>query len=356
MTPPRTERTRRSSGRKTLPGRMLGIAMLVASFGLGWLMLDFRHFMNSPLTQLEAPLTYEVQPGSGLIAVAADLARRGHLRHPRYLVWHARLFGRNGGIVAGEYLLLPGMTPTGLLEKLAVGDVVRYTLTIPEGWTFRQLMDLLRSQHKIAHTLDAELSDADIMAALGHAGEHPEGRFFPDTYQFIAGTTDVALLRRAHDAMQQQLQRAWEARAADVPLATPYEALILASIIEKETAVDSERGRIAGVFVRRLRMKMRLQTDPTVIYGLGFDFDGRLRRRDLLADTPYNTYTRHGLPPTPIALPGAASLRAAVNPAPGDDIFFVSRGDGTHYFSSTLEAHQAAVRKFQLGVPNDAIQ
>lgn len=347
--------TRRAS-RKTPAGRLLGLAILAGSFVLGWLMLDFRHFLNAPLTQVEAPLTYEVKPGSGLIAVATDLGRRGHLRHPRYLVWYARLFGKADSIVAGEYLLLPGMTPTGLLEKLAIGDVVRYTLTIPEGWTFRQLMDVLRSQDKVAHTLDPELSGEDIMAALGRPGEHPEGRFFPDTYQFIAGTTDVVLLRRAYDAMEQQLQRAWEARAPDVPLASPYEALVLASIIEKETAVDTERGRIAGVFARRLQTRMRLQTDPTVIYGLGIDFDGRLRRRDLLADTPYNTYTRRGLPPTPIALPGAASLRAAVNPEPGDDIFFVSRGDGTHYFSSTLEAHQAAVRKFQLGLRDDTIQ
>jgi UPF0755 protein len=350
------QRKHHSSGRKTFAGRLLGIAILVGSFFIGWLMLDLREDLNTPLMQLETPQAYEVPAGSGLISVAADLGKRGYLRHPRYLAWYARLLGKTDRIVAGEYLLLPGITPLGLLEKITIGDVTRYTLTIPEGWTFHQFMELLRGQPKIAHTLDPALDDAGIMTAIGHAGEHPEGMFFPNTYQFIAGITDVAMLRTAYDAMQQQLQHAWETRAADVPLATPYEALILASIIEKETAVDTERARIAGVFARRLRMKMRLQTDPTVIYGLGLDFDGRLRRRDLLADTPYNTYTRHGLPPTPIALPGAASLRAAVNPAPGEDIFFVSRGDGTHYFSSTLEAHQAAVRKFQLGQADATIQ
>lgn len=336
-------------------GRLLGAAVIAASFGLGWVLLDFQHFLQTPLANVEQPQQYEVTPGSGLIAVARDLERRGYIRHPRYLVWYARWRGRADTIVAGEYLLLPGMTPVGLLEKLAVGDVIRYTLTIPEGWTFRQLIDTVHGHEKIARTLAPDLGDGEIMAALGYPGEHPEGQFFPDTYQFIAGTSDAALLRRAYEAMQVQLRRAWEARAPGVPLATPYEALILASIIEKETGAPEERGRIAGVFARRLLLNMRLQTDPTVIYGLGADFDGRLRSRDLRADTPYNTYTRRGLPPTPIALPGAASLHAAVNPEPGEEIFFVSRGDGTHYFSATLEEHQAAVRKYQLGLPDDTI-
>jgi UPF0755 protein len=186
------------------------------------------------------------------------------------------------------------------------------------------------------------------MAQLGLSGEHPEGRFFPDTYQFPAGTTDVAVLQHAYAEMQRHLEQAWQGRAAGLPLANPYEALILASIVEKETGSPGERTRIAGVFIRRLQKNMRLQTDPTVIYGLGADFDGNLRRRDLETDSPYNTYMRAGLPPTPIALPGAAALHAALHPAPGDELYFVSRGDGTHHFSANFDEHTAAVRNYQL--------
>jgi UPF0755 protein len=281
--------------------------------------------------------------------VARELERQGHIDHPRYLVWYARGQGRADSIVAGEYLLAPGMTPIALLDKITAGDVVRYTVTIPEGWTFRQLLDALRSEEKLQHTVNG-LDHSAIMAALGYPGESPEGRFFPNTYQFVAGTTDVALLRHAHQAMQDQLEKAWAERAPDLPLTTPYQALILASIIEKETAIPEERSRIAGVFIRRLQRNMRLQADPTVIYGVGLDFSGRLRKRDLLSDTPYNTYPRAGLPPTPIALPGAGALRAAVNPEPGNEIYFVARGDGSHYFSASLDDHQAAVRKYQLGL------
>lgn len=333
--------------------RILGAVVIAASFTLGWLLLDFQHFLRDPLSGIDEAQSYEVAPGSNLTGVARDLEQRGHLRHARYLVWYARWLGKANTIVAGEYLLLPGMTPAGLLEKITVGDVQRYTFTIPEGWTFRQLLQLLRSHEKIVKTLAPDTDDETIMNALAAPGVHPEGQFFPDTYQFIAGTTDIALLRSARAAMQEQLQQAWNGRAPDVPLASPYEALILASIIEKETGAAEERERIAGVFARRLRMNMRLQTDPTVIYGIGENFEGRLRIRDLRQDTPYNTYTRHGLPPTPIALPGAAALRAAVNPAAGEEIFFVSRGDGTHYFSATLKEHEAAVRKYQLGITDE---
>lgn len=331
------------------PRRMLGIAIIVASFGLGWLLLDVQIFLGSPLANVPEPTEYVVEPGAGLIAVARDLEQRGHIKRPRYLVWYARVRGTADRIVAGEYQLVPGMTATGLLEKLETGDVILHAVTIPEGWTFRQLLATLHHHEKVTRTLDEGLGDEAIMEALGFPGEHPEGQFFPDTYRFVAGTTDIALLRRAREAMQRELQLAWESRSPDSPLSDPYEALILASIIEKETGVPEERGRIAGVFTRRLKMNMRLQTDPTVIYGIGTEFDGRLRYRHLRTDTPYNTYTRAGLPPTPIALPGSESLRAAVNPESGDEIFFVSRGDGTHYFSATLEEHNAAVRKYQLG-------
>lgn len=335
--------------------RFLGIILIALSFGLGWLMMDFRSFLDTPLKGLDEPESYVVAPGSSLIAVSQELAARGHLDKPRFLVWYARWRGQADSIKAGEYQLRPGTRPAELLDQLTRGDVARYTLTVPEGWTFRQLLAAIQRHDKITTLLGPEMSDGEIMEALGYPGEHPEGRFFPDTYQFIPGTTDIALLRRAREAMDLRLQQAWEKRAPDLPLANPYEALILASIIEKETGAPEERRRIAGVFIRRLMLNMRLQTDPTVIYGLGEEYTGRLRTRDLRRDTPYNTYTRRGLPPTPIALPGAESLMAAVNPEDGDEIFFVSRGDGTHYFSSTLEMHERAVRKYQLGMSDEVL-
>ncbi len=309
---------------------------------------DYQRFLQAPLTGIDTPLQYEVAPGSGLITVARELEGLGHLDRPRYLVWHARFRGRADNIQAGEYLLTPGMTPVDLLRKLETGDVIHYALTIPEGWTFRQMLRAIRGHDKIRRAIDNPDDDA-IMAAIGAPGEHPEGRFFPDTYHFIAGTSDLALLRQAYQAMAQRLTQEWEQRSVGLPVGTPYEALILASLIEKETGVPEERYRIAGVFARRLEAGMRLQTDPTVIYGLGDQYDGRITRNDLRTDTPYNTYTRRGLPPTPIALPGAASLHAALHPEPGEELFFVSRGDGTHYFSVTLDEHQRAVGKYILG-------
>ncbi len=310
---------------------------------------DYQSFLQSPLSGVDAPVQYDVAPGSGLITVAHELERLGHLERPRWLVWHARLRGRADSIQAGEYLLMPGMTPADLLARLETGDVIRYALTIPEGWTFRQMLAAIRDHDKIRKTL-GDADDDGIMAAIGAPGEHPEGRFFPDTYHFIAGTPDVTLLRRAYEAMSQRLALEWEGRSVGLPIADPYEALVLASLIEKETGAPGERHRIAGVFVRRLNANMRLQTDPTVIYGIGDGFDGRITRNHLRTDTPYNTYTRRGLPPTPIALPGAASLHAALHPEDGDELFFVSRGDGTHHFSATLAEHERAVRKYILGI------
>jgi UPF0755 protein len=321
--------------------------LLVSALAAVWVWRDYDDFIHRPLANLDHSIRFVVEPGSGLISVARELERQGYIDHPRYLVWYARREGRADTIVAGEYLLTPGMTPMELVGKLIRGDVIRYALTIPEGWTFRQFIETLRANGRLRHTLDG-LDEAAIMSAIGHPSESPEGRFFPDTYQFITGTTDADLLRQAYQAMKEKLSSVWEERAPDLPLKTPYQALILASIIEKETSVAEERRRVAGVYIRRLQRGMRLQADPTVIYGIGLDFDGRLSRRDLLNDTPFNTYTRAGLPPTPIALPGADALHAAVNPAPGDDIYFVSRGDGTHYFSASLADHQAAVRKYLL--------
>lgn len=327
--------------------KILGAMLIVASFAAGWILLDLQAFLNRPLVQDGQSTLYEVRPGTGLITVARDLRRMGLLEHPRYLVWYARWRGSADHIKTGEYLIEASMTPAALLDRMERGDVMRYSLTIPEGWSFEQMLAAVRAHEKIRHTLDTG-NGAAVMERLGHPGESPEGRFFPDTYLFPAGTTDLALLQYAYQAMERRLEQEWRDRAPGLPLETPYQALILASIIEKETGSADERARIAGVFIRRLQKNMRLQTDPTVIYGLGAGFDGNLRRRDLEADTPYNTYTRAGLPPTPIALPGGAALHAALHPAPGDELYFVARGDGTHHFSASFDEHAGAVRDYQL--------
>jgi UPF0755 protein len=233
-----------------------------------------------------------------------------------------------------------------VLERLVSGKTIQYPVTLVEGWTFRQAVDHIAEDPRYGDLLGK--SDADLMAALGRGGEHPEGRFFPDTYAFPRAATGLDVLRRALERMDQVLAEEWAARAPDLPIDSPYEALILASIVEKETGLAEERPAIAGVFTRRLQKGMRLQTDPTVIYGMGERFDGDIRRADLREATPYNTYVITGLPPTPIALPGRAAIHAALNPEPGEALYFVARGDGGHVFSATLEEHNAAVRKYQL--------
>ena len=230
---------------------------------------------------------------------------------------------------------------------MVVGDVISHRFTLVEGWTFRQVLAAIGENETLRHTLEG-LPEKEIMRRLEYPGERAEGRFLADTYQFPRDSTDLALLARAYDAMQTFLQAQWRNREPGLPLKDPYEALILASIVEKETAVAAERPQIAGVFVRRLQKGMKLQTDPTVIYGIGEKFDGNIRRRDLTRDTPYNTYTRNGLPPTPICMPGRAAIEAVLHPAPGKTLYFVAKGDGTHYFSATLEEHTRAVRKYQL--------
>ena len=248
---------------------------------------------------------------------------------------------------AGEYVITRGLTPMTLLDKFTRGDVRLYSFTIVEGWSFRELVAAMAASEQITTTLTDEDWPA-LLDELDTGFEHPEGLFLPETYHFPAGTRDVDVLRQAHGLLQSTLESAWESRAADLPFDSPYEALILASIVEKETALAAERPRIAGVFVRRLQAGMRLQTDPTVIYGVGEAFDGNLTRRHLRTDTPYNTYTRNGLPPTPIALPGAAAINAAVNPADGTELYFVATGlgDGSHKFSDTKEEHDAAVQEY----------
>lgn len=308
---------------------------------------DYRDFLDTPLTAPADGGVLTVAPGDSINGIAARLQAQGVLRSAWYLQAYARLSGQAGRIKAGEYALDADFTPPELLARLVAGRVIQYSLTIVEGWTFRQMLAAVQNHPKLVHTLN-NLTDQDIMARLGHPDEHPEGRFFPDTYHFPAGTRDIDFLQRAYDTMAQRLAETWAARTASLPIKTPYEALILASIIEKETAVPDERRAIAGVFTRRLQRGMLLQTDPTVIYGMGTAYAGNIRRSDLKTDTPYNTYTRKGLPPTPIALPGAAALAAAVDPAAGDSLYFVARGDGSHVFSNTLAEHNRAVRRYQL--------
>jgi UPF0755 protein len=317
---------------------VLGAAALAA---FGW------RALHAPLAIPSEGATLDVASGTGLRRVTADLAERGHLHSPRLLAIYGRFTGDATRIRAGEYLLTPGMTPLTLLDKLVAGEVVLHQVTIVEGSRFAEMLAALRAHPGIvASTLDGEA----IMAALGAPGVHPEGQFFPETYSFARGTPELEVLRSAHEALVTRLDAAWRSRDPAITLQSEYEALVLASIIEKETALAAERPLIAGVFHRRLERNMRLQTDPTVIYGLGAAFDGNLRRQDLDTDGPYNTYTRAGLPPTPIALPGQGSLEAAVSPDSGDAIYFVATGrdDGSHYFSATFEEHQRAVREYLL--------
>ena len=311
-------------------------------------LLHFHAWSEQPLHQDDAPRTIEIPRGTSVQGIAARLEAEGLLEYPLYLRIQARLQGIAARLQSGEYAVPAGMTPPELLERMARGQVIQHRFTLVEGRTFKQLRAALEANPKITNTLIGK-DDGVVMEALGAPDLHPEGRFLPETYSFARGTRDVDILRRALHAMQAELEKAWSDRRDDLPLEGPEDALILASIIERETGAPEERARVAGVFIRRLEKGMRLQTDPTVIYGMGDAYDGRIRTRDLRTDTPYNTYTRHGLPPTPIAMPGTASLRAAVNPEPGEALYFVSRGDGTHVFSRTLEEHNRAVRRYILG-------
>lgn len=322
---------------------LVALAAVAAFLALSWVN---DHYMQAPLPVAQAT-SFEVRKGSTLNTVARELAARGALNHPRIWAWNARRLGLAGSIHAGEYRIEPGTTPAGLLDMLVEGAVILRELTIVEGSTFHDVLRALDAHPAIDRQLRG-IDAAGVMKRLGADGLHPEGQFFPDTYRFAAGTSDLDLLRQAHQQMKQRLAGAWQARDTSVPLANEYEALILASIVEKESALPVERPRIAGVFVRRLRKGMRLQSDPTVIYGLGESYDGNIRRRDLKTDNLYNTYTRAGLPPTPIALPGEAALQAATRPDDSGALYFVATGepDGSHYFSATLSEHNAAVARF----------
>ena len=312
-----------------------------------WFWQDMQTYLHTPLT-LEHEETFTISPGESLHAVGQNLQQAGLLSHPHYLILEAKRRGSDSRIKAGEYLVRPGTTPLQLLEQFLEGKVIQYALTLVEGWSFRNALKAVREQEQLLKTLDYEADYSQIMSDLGYPGEHPEGRFFPDTYHFPRGMTDSEFLLRAYHKMEKVLEEEWQQRQDDLPYQSPYEALIMASIIEKETAVGHERGKIAGVFVRRLQKGMLLQTDPTVIYAMGESYDGNIRRRDLGIDSPYNTYRYPGLPPTPIALPGRDSIHAALHPEDGTALYFVSKGDGSHHFSDTLREHNNAVRKYQI--------
>jgi len=321
------------------------IVALVLGAGLAYYAAD--NWYRAPLARVTAPQVLEVPPGAPLTTVAQALAARGILEHPRLWALIARRDGLASRIRAGEYSIAPGTSPAALLDQLVEGRVVLHPVTLVEGWTFAAALAAIQANPVIQKTRSAG-PDAALMAALGSPGVAPEGQLFPDTYLVPRGATDLEVLKLAHARLKERLATAWLERRPDLPLASPYEVLILASIIEKETGAPDERSRIAAVFVNRLRRGMRLQTDPTVIYGMGAAYEGNIRRRDLTTDTPYNTYTRDGLPPTPIALPGAAALAAAVQPLDTDELYFVAsgRGDGRHDFSRTLEEHNAAVGRY----------
>lgn len=318
--------------------KLLLFAVVISSAYLYWA-------WNHPLQP--GPDTYVVKPGMSLRAFARELSSRSVLPESHTLVWLAHLTGHDRDLKSGEYRFRNGMSARELLEQVIAGRVIEYPVVLVEGWTFKQFLQVLEVAPKLTHTL-AGMPPAAIMERLGHGGEHPEGRFFPDTYYYSAGQTDVEILTNAYDKMQKLLQQQWEARDGNLPYKDPYEALIMASIVEKETGRADERRLIAGVFVNRLRRGMRLQSDPTVIYGLGDKFDGNVRLKDLRRATPYNTYTRTGLPPTPVAMPGRDAVEAVLHPADTRDLYFVARGDGGHVFSETLAEHNAAVVKYQL--------
>ena len=341
-----TEQANHSNTASRLLRLSMLVVLLAGLLAAAIILGRYQKFQNRALQLPEQEMLYTVPAGTSLNQLAYDLFSRNIIEYPRFLILLGRETGAARRLQAGEYILQQGVTPRTLLEQLVDGKVSQYGLTLIEGNNFREMLQRIHEDPVLTHTLTDE-TDAEIMAMLGHPGQYPEGRFLPDTYYFTRGTTDIAFLARAWQAMSDQLESAWEKREEGLPFETPEQALILASIVEKETGVAEERPMIAGVFVRRMQRGMRLQTDPTVIYGMGDSFDGNLRLQDLRTDTPYNTYTRKGLPPTPIAMPGVDAIHAVLHPAKGKSLYFVAMGGGRHYFSTTLKQHNLAVDKFQ---------
>ena len=327
---------------KTLIKRLVLLAILFALVSAGGLVW----YGNQPLRIEPLPKMVNVPPGTHLRSLSVILEREGVIGNARVFWLLGRAMGKGGTLKVGVYALDKPLTPLELLAKIERGEISQAMVRFIEGWNWREIRAVLAAQPLLINE-SAGMGDAELLRAIGAEESHPEGLLFPDTYFYAPLTSDIKVLRRAYQLQHEKLMAAWEKRAPGLPYRTPYEALIMASIVEKETGAAFERPQIAGVFLNRLKLGMRLQTDPTVIYGLGERFDGNLRKADLQTDTPYNTYTRAGLPPTPIAMPSEAAIQAALNPAQTDALYFVSRGDGTHVFSSNLEAHNQAVNRFQ---------
>ena len=318
-----------------------GLLVLVSAAG-------FTLWANTDISSADTPVEFSIKPGSGLNSAMQQIAEAGVPVQPTLLALLARLVGQGQKIKAGNYELKPGTTPHMLIVQLARGEFAQESLVIIEGWTFKQMRRAIADHPALKHDT-ADMTEQELLAIIAPDYKQAEGLFFPDTYLFAKGASDLQIFKQANTTMTARLNDAWAVRDAALPYKNPYEALVMASIVEKETGKQADRDMIAGVFVNRLKTGMMLQTDPTVIYGMGDSYQGNIRKRDLLADTPYNTYKRTGLPPTPIALPGAASLAAALNPAKTDALYFVAKGDGGSQFSSNLSDHNQAVNKYQRG-------
>ena len=325
---------------------LLEMGLILAGLALGWSAWKVNAVLEQPLHVTQERLL-DVPNGTTPNRMFYRMQSEGLLDDAVWLRLYWRFNMAGTPLHTGEYRLTPGMTVEQLFDAWRRADVVQYNLTLVEGWTFRQVRSAVAKHEKIKHTLDG-LSDSEVMDKLGHTGVFPEGRFFPDTYRFVRGMSDVELLQQAYMRLDEVLAKEWAERTTDLPYRDPYQALIMASLVEKETGIPQERGQIAGVFVRRLRLGMMLQTDPTVIYGMGERYNGKITRADLREPTPYNTYTITGLPPTPIAMVGREAIHAALNPSSGTSLYFVARGDGSHVFSDDLDDHNSAVREFQL--------
>ncbi|OAI83721.1 endolytic transglycosylase MltG [Pseudomonas putida] len=325
---------------------LLEIILILGGLVLGYSAWKVSSSVDQPL-HLGGEELLDVPTGTNPNRMFYRMEGQGLIKDAFWLRLYWRFNMAGTALHTGEYRMTPGMTVRDLLDAWRRGDVVQYNLTLVEGWTFRQVRAALARHEKIKHTLDG-MSDAEVMDQLGHPTVFPEGRFFPDTYKFVRGTSDVELLQQAYARLEEVLAKEWADRPAELPYRDPYQALIMASLVEKETGVPHERGQIAGVFVRRMQIGMQLQTDPTVIYGMGERYNGKITRADLREPTPYNTYVISGLPPTPIAMVGREAIHAALNPAPGTSLYFVARGDGSHVFSDDLDAHNSAVREYQL--------
>ncbi|VVP66854.1 Endolytic murein transglycosylase [Pseudomonas fluorescens] len=325
---------------------LLEMGLILAGLAFGWSAWKLNSTLEQPL-QVSQERLLDVPTGTNPNRMFYRMEGEGLLKDAFWLRLYWRFNMINVPLHTGEYRMTPGMTVEDLFEVWRRGEVVQYSMTLVEGWTFRQVRNALARHEKVKQTLEG-LSDTEVMERLGHTGVFPEGRFFPDTYRFVRGMSDVELLQQAYMRLDEVLAQEWAQRTSDLPYRDPYQALIMASLVEKETGVPQERGEIAGVFIRRLRLGMMLQTDPTVIYGMGERYNGRITRGDLREPTPYNTYTNAGLPPTPIAMVGREAIHAALNPATGSSLYFVAKGDGSHIFSDDLDTHNSAVREYQL--------